>query len=507
MIWRGVLLLMASLLGTSASKAEWLEAKSRHFILYADSNQATLKRQAEELERFDWSLRRFMSTPDEPEIASRKLTVFLVDDDDIRRLCRCRNAAGFYISRVSGSIAFSGNGGWSTAQDGSRLVLFHEYAHHFLLGSFDLAFPKWFSEGFAELASTTRIEDERAVIGYPAQHRAYALVLGDRLRAEQVFEPSTKKSWTASEMDSFYGRSWLMTHYMTFDPARFEKFRSYIAEVNRGSPNLLAAQKAFGDMRQLDRELSAYLKKSRLSGVSMRYGDAAVPPVAIRPLSKGEAAMIAMRMESVRGVNEESGRKLYAKAAPLAVRHPDDPIVQGWFAEMAHDADEDAAAEKAAANALAKDPASVQALLYRGMVQLRRLEREKSTDNAAWGKARASIVAANRAQPDNAQPLWWYWQSFGMQGREPIPSSIQGLYKAQELVPQDGEVRLAAAITRIAANEVDEAKALLRPLAYHPHAEANNPASQMIAALDAGKKGHDVITLAAPPMTGDAAKE
>ena len=69
MIWRGVLLLMASLLGTSASKAEWLEAKSRHFILYADSNQATLKRQAEELERFDWSLRRFMSTPDEPEIA------------------------------------------------------------------------------------------------------------------------------------------------------------------------------------------------------------------------------------------------------------------------------------------------------------------------------------------------------------------------------------------------------------------------------------------------------
>ena len=217
--------------------------------------------------------------------------------------------------------------------------------------------------------------------------------------------------------------------------------------------------------------------------------------------------MIAMRMESVRGVNEESGRKLYAKAAPVAVRHPDDPIVQGWFAEMAHDADEDAAAEAAAAKALAKDPASVQALLYRGMVQLRRLEREKSTDNAAWGKARASIVAANRAQPDNAQPLWWYWQSFGMQGREPIPSSIQGLYKAQELVPQDVEVRLAAAITRIAANEVDEAKALLRPLAYHPHAEANNPASQMIAALDAGKKGHDVITLAAPPMTGDAAKE
>jgi tetratricopeptide (TPR) repeat protein len=508
MIWRGLLALVCAMTAASSARAEWLEARSRHFVLYADSGEQSIRRQSEALERLDWGLRRFMNLKDEPEIESRKLTVFLVEDRDIARLCRCSNIGGFYMSRVSGSLAFSGKGGWAEAGNNGRLVLFHEYAHHLLLGSYDLAFPGWYSEGFAEFASTMRINPDAAVIGYPAQHRAYGLLDGQRFSAEQMFDPALRSQLKSGEqVDAFYGRGWLMTHYVSFNPTRAGQFSDYMRAINKGTPGVAAARQAFGDLKAMNGELGAYLTRRSLPGMTMRYVDAQLPPVTIRKLSPGEAALIDLRMESVRGVSSESGAKLYAKAAPIAARYPDDAVAQGWFAEMAYDAEQDAVADGAATRALARDPKSVQALLYRGRVKLRQLEQAKSADPAAWDAARQFIIGANRSDPDDAEPLWWFWQSYAMEGREHRASAIKGLIRAQELAPQDEGVRFAAAMARLQAEELVEAKRLPRPLAYDPHAGADNPATRMIAALDAGKTGKEVIAAGAKAATAAVAQE
>jgi tetratricopeptide (TPR) repeat protein len=407
--------------------------------------------------------------------------VFLVDDADIRRLCRCTNVGGFYLSRVSGSIAFSGKGGWTDANNNGRLVLFHEYAHHFLLGTYNAAFPAFYSEGFAEFASTMKIAEDSAMIGIAAQHRAYGLLLGQRFTAAQMFDPALRaKLKTPEQIDAFYGRGWLLTHYLTFDKARFGQFNAYLKALNTGTPSTTAAEQAFGDLKTLNGNVNAYLARARMPAMTMLYRDEAVSGATVRRLSPGEAALIDLRMESVRGVDRDSGRKLYAKAAAVGARFADDPVAQGWLAEMAYDAGEDDAAEAAAARAIARDAKSTQALLYRGMVKLRRAQAAKASDAAVWAEARRSIVAANRVDPDDAEPLWWFWLSFAMQGIEPTPSAFKGLYRAQELAPQDDQVRFAAAVARIDAGEVDPAKKLLRPLAYSPHAPADNPASRIV---------------------------
>jgi tetratricopeptide (TPR) repeat protein len=502
MRWRDLLGLLGILVAAAPAQAEWLEAKSRHFTLISDTSEKTLRQQSEALERLDWGLRRFLNVADEPDIASRKVTVFLVNDGDVRRLCQCTNAAGFYLSRVSGSIAFGAKGGWTDGNDFGRIVLFHEYAHHFLLGTYDIAFPAWYSEGFAEFASTMRITDQNATIGYAAQHRAYGLMEGQRFTARQMFGPKMRLS--AAQMDAFYGRGWLMTHYFSFDRARNRQLLAYIGAINRGTPSVTAAEEAFGDLQELDRSLSGYLGRRRLAGMAMPFGDTGTPPITIRPLTKGEADLIDLRMQSVRGVDREAGQKLYAKAAPIAARYDDDPVAQGWLAEMAFDAGENDAALAAAAKALARDPKSGQALLYQGRLKLRRLTDAKSTDAAAWNAARDSIIAANRVDPDDPEPLWWFWQSFMLQGIEPRASSIKGLYRAQELAPQDDIVRFAAAMARIEAGEIPAAQRLLRPLAYHPHAPADNPASRVLAALDAGKVGKAAINAADAKEEGGA---
>ena len=51
-----------------------------------------------------------------------------------------------------------------------------------------------------------RIEADQAIIGYPAQHRAYGLMQGEKLTTAQLFDPASRAHWSAAQMDVFYGR-------------------------------------------------------------------------------------------------------------------------------------------------------------------------------------------------------------------------------------------------------------------------------------------------------------
>ncbi|WP_296221434.1 hypothetical protein [uncultured Sphingomonas sp.] len=493
MTWGKLAALCGAILAATPAAAEWLEASSRHFVLYSDTSEKMIRRQSEALERLDWGLRRFAKVQDEPEIASRKVTVFLIDDSQVRSLCGCQNVGGFYQTRVSGSIAFSGKASSFGDNGIGQMVLFHEYAHHFMFASYDLAFPAWYTEGFAEFASTMRIKDDSAQIGVPAQHRARGLFQGQRFRVPEMFDPTLRsRLGSAERQDAFYGRGWLLTHYLTFKPERYRQFQQYLRLLNSGTPSVAAAEQSFGDLGALSIEVDRYLAGSRMPAMTMMYDGNVLPAARVRRLSAGEADMIDLRMRSIRGVTKAEAAKLYARAAPIAAKYADDALVQGWLAEMAFDAEHYDAAVAAADQAIARDARSVQAHMYRGAALLRQLKQGNVKDAAQWDRARRSIIAANRSDPDDAEPLWWFWLSFQMQEREPTPSAIKGLYRAQELTPQDWGVRMAAAVGRIESKEWAEAKRLLRPIAYHPHAPEDNLALAMLTAIEAGKTGSEI---------------
>ncbi len=70
---------------------------------------------------------------------------------------------GYYRPRVEGSFIVSlhmpemdrktKTGWWS-----SQTLLLHEYSHHFAYSSFPIAYPYWFSEGFAEFNANASFE-------------------------------------------------------------------------------------------------------------------------------------------------------------------------------------------------------------------------------------------------------------------------------------------------------------------------------------------------------------
>jgi tetratricopeptide (TPR) repeat protein len=199
-------------------------------------------------------------------------------------------------------------------------------------------------------------------------------------------------------------------------------------------------------------------------------------------------------MRSDRGVDEKQAKALLAQAAPVAAAHPNDAVAQGWLAEIAYDAKQDDLAEAAADRAIAADPKSAQALLYKARVHLRRAFVAKAgADAAAWKEARSWIVRANKVDTNDADALMLYYESFAMAGAPPTRSAILGLKRATQLVPQDGSLRWRAARQFLLDGDVAEAKMLLRPLAFDPHAAPDNPAAKLVALLDGGAKGPDAI--------------
>ena len=355
------------LAGSAPASAAWHEASTTHFVIYADQKPSELREFATKLERFDKALRVRFGLDDPPLGPNNRLTVYVVRDTlAVQRLMggKSREVAGFYLPRASGSVAFvpqrADAGYFALTEDA---IFFHEYTHHFMLGNFAGAFPAWFVEGFAEFHSTARFDsDGKITLGYTPVHRAPGLILGEPLPLPRMLGGDIGKL-NSEQRESLYGRGWALTHMLYLEPSRRGQLGKYIAAINGGTAPLAAAQGAFGDLRTLERELNAYLKRRQLSGLVITPDKLTIGPIAARPLSRGEAAFMPVRLRSTRGVNEQAAQALVAEGRRVAAPYPNDPMVQGMLAEVEHDAGHWQQAEAAADRALAADPKSVQAMI------------------------------------------------------------------------------------------------------------------------------------------------
>ncbi|HEX8447530.1 MAG TPA: hypothetical protein VF649_13065 [Sphingomonas sp.] len=502
------MLLAAMCAGPAWAATAWQEARTDHFIVYAAGDAQSVRDYATRLERYDKGLHVFRGLESRPSDHANPVIVFVVPNvDTVQRLCAggrkktgCGEVYGFYNTRPGRSVAFtprrSGEGKYDL---NAQTVLFHEYAHHFMFANYSGAYPAWFTEGFAEFNGTARFEKDGGIgFGIPAMHRAYGLVSGKPLSLEAMLTADNRKL-DPQQRDALYGRGWLLTHYLTFAPERREQLSRYLQALNGGKPSLDAARSAFGDLKQLDRDLDRYLMKSQMSYLPLRPASLPIGPIAVRTLGPGEAAMLPVVWRSKRGVDKAEAAQVVIEARRIAAPFADDPAVQGALAEAEYDAGHLDLADAAADRALAADPANRQALLYKGRIALRRAADARSADPAVWRAARGWFVKANRLDPDDAEPLMLFYDSFHAAGAKPTDNAVIGLLQAFDLAPQDEGLRFRAATEYLRKGDRAEARRILAPLAFNPHAAPDNAASQLIALIDKGDaKAIDARIDAAP---------
>ncbi|HVM38933.1 MAG TPA: tetratricopeptide repeat protein [Sphingomicrobium sp.] len=483
--------LFASLLLVAApARADWHVAKTRHFIIYADEKPERLRAFADRLEKFDKAIRLIRDMPD-PEIGDgNRLTVFMVNSEAaVQRLANDKSGmiGGFYVPRASGSIAFvprTAGGEHERAEN----ILFHEYAHHLMLSHSEAVFPEWLVEGFAEFMATARFDKKGSVVlGAAPVHRAWGLFSGNPLPLELLITGDYGKL-SQEQREAIYGRGWLLAHYLTFEPSRQGQLSRYVTTLGKGVKPREAAVAAFGDLKQLEKETEAYLRRKRLTTLEVAAHALVTAPAEIARLSPGAAAVMPLRIESKRGVNRTTAGPLAAKVRAIAAAHPGDPLVQVTLAEAEYDAGQYQAAEAAADRALAADPRNPEAMVYKGRALAARASSAAGEQrNALFTAARKIFIAANQLDTEDPEPLLEYYKSFLDQGVRPTANAIAALHYASDLAPQDLGLRMNSARAYLADGKIKEARRRLEPVAYNPHGRRlADAAKAVIQKIDAG---------------------
>lgn len=453
--------------------AEWYEASSDHFVIYADDKERDIQKFAENLERYHSAMTYVVGRQLEKPSPSNRVVIYVVGGaSEIRELVggKNRRIAGFYIPRAGASRAFvqdiRNQRGYP---DFSTIVLLHEYAHHFLIGASRFAMPRWINEGAAEFfAAATFNDDGSILIGRAAQHRGPELFNGEPVKIRDLLDaPPYDPQDRGNRRDAFYGYSWLLYHYLTFSDDRVGQMRQYQLNVIQGMPSLAAAQAAFGDLDALERELRAY-KRSRMLTLKLAPEKLTTGAVSLRPLSEGEAAMMPLQIRSQRGVDAGEAAEILVKAREIAARYPDDPGVMTALAEAEFDAGNDAEAIAAANRAIARDPSRANAYVQKGFAMFRQAQ-VMGDQTAAFEAAMQPFTALNKIENDHPLPLIYYYRSYVGRGSEPPENARAALERAAELAPFDQQLQLNAAFMLIGEGKNSIASSFLAPVAANPH--------------------------------------
>lgn len=471
-LWRALVgLFVLALFWSAPASAEWRRAESPNFIVYSEAGEAELRRQVTQLEDFDRLLRALTGTRAPP--SPNKLDIYMIRGTGGLRIVwpgMSRSVGGFYSARPTGTAAFvdtTTSTGANPSEGGPLQVLFHEYAHHFMLQYFPTAYPRWYIEGFAEFMMNTRIEGPVIEYGGIGTGRAAWLTQlewldfdrmmfgSERLRNEQIFQ--------------FYAQSWLTVHYLFRDPERRAALGRYLTAYGRGETSPAAFEAAFG-MRpgRLQAAVQRYAGSGQIPVTRItRTSAAAPPPISIARLPASADDLLLLQAGLRIGVGREQQDAYLARIRREAARHPADPFAQRVLAHAEAVYGDGDAADRLLSPLLEAAPADAELLYLRG---LRHLAAARAGSDAEQARqAGLWFSRAHRADRNHYPTLYAYSQA--RRGTEAYQSENNAniLLLAHQLAPQVAPITLDLAALLMNRGQFDEAESLLLPLTADPH--------------------------------------
>jgi tetratricopeptide (TPR) repeat protein len=214
-----------------------------------------------------------------------------------------------------------------------------------------------------------------------------------------------------------------------------------------------------------------------------------------------------VRIRSGAGVSKKLAPKAASDARSVAANYPNSYPVQLALAEAEFDLSTFepaslAKAEAAADRALAAQPNSVEAMIYKGRVLL---ERGK-TDKSQLAEARKWFAKAYNLDHDHPAPLYYSYLTYYEAGGTIPDSAIIGLEKAYDLALYDNELKLVLARQLLAEKKGPAARSILMPMAINPEFGDSWKKYAEVSDLIASQKVDEAYKLLAGTMAEDERK-
>ena len=258
--------LIASSSFASAAPEQWFQVTSPHFTLITNSNDKQGRHLLDQFERMRWMFQTLFPKQrvDPPNpivvIAVRNRAGFQLFEPEAYLSRGQLNLAGLFLRTPDKNyvlLRLDGEG------DHPYATIYHEYTH-LQFSSADEWMPLWLNEGFAEFIQNTEIRNKDVAIGEPSVDDILYLRQNNLISLATLFKVDYTSPYYHDEQKGsvFYAESWAITHYLEISDKEkgTHKLSNYIQLVSQHQDPLVAAQTAFGDLKQLQQALENYIR-------------------------------------------------------------------------------------------------------------------------------------------------------------------------------------------------------------------------------------------------------
>lgn len=470
--------------------AEWWEAETAHFVVKSQASEEQAREYALELARFDAAMRALqgMKSAEFEQSRTNKPTVYRFGrPKDVAHIYGASGSgiAGFFIPRAGASVAFaparserrdirSSHRRRTDTELDPRSVLFHEYAHYFMMQNFPGAYPRWYTEGFAEMMATMRTDEDGSYhVGDPPQYRAYQVFQVRDFPLEDMLD----SGYLLRGLDALqhYATGWLLTHYLSFDPQGRAKLHEYLKTIAAGEDSLTAAKRIFGDLEELESKLHDY-KKGPFPGFRIETAEKEIE-VRMRRLSAAEEDAIRIEMRLARGLEgPEEASSVVADLRRIVSRQNANAHLLGLLGRALIKAKRYDEADATAQQILQQNPNDTEAWMIRSAAALQNIDDDASMAQ----KAREFATKAAASDRQDPRPLILYYRTYIETGENVPAIAMAALEQAYSHAGMDVGYRFLLARQLLVENRLSDAQTVLMPIAFRGHKTAepkdeNNP--------------------------------
>jgi tetratricopeptide (TPR) repeat protein len=252
----------------AAGEEIWTEVKSPHFDVISNAPPKQARQTAKSFEQFRLLFQ--MVWPKLKIDPATPLTIFAGKDEksykallsEERKEKGAVQSAGIFISVPERQLVVLN---LDVLGDRPYHIIYHEYVHMIMRLNFG-SLPLWLSEGLAELFANADISDKAQSICKFNPESAQLLRTAPMIPLSTLMSITPDSPYYSQEdkVHIFYAQSWALAHYLYLGDksAHQEKLNTFIKLIMDGVPEREASSRAFGDFKDLEKALNAYLAGS-----------------------------------------------------------------------------------------------------------------------------------------------------------------------------------------------------------------------------------------------------
>jgi len=245
---------------------QWIEIRSPHFTLLTDANEKQGRHVLDQFERMRWVFQTLFPKanvdPAEPIIvvAAKNEKVFNTMEPAAYLARGQLKLGGYYMHTQEKNYILLR---LDAEFDHPFATVYHEYTHVQFAGTAEWM-PLWLNEGLAEFMQNTEIRDKDVLLGQPSPDDILYLRQSRLIPLDVLFKVDEKSPYYHEEQKGsvFYAESWALTHFLMV--TAHEKHAKYIDDymnlMSHHEDPVAAAEKAFGNLKQLQKAFEDYIQ-------------------------------------------------------------------------------------------------------------------------------------------------------------------------------------------------------------------------------------------------------